>query len=158
MNITTKSSTASAQAAGHFDVLVVGAGISGIDAAYHIQKECPEKSFTLLDNQESFGGTWLTHTYPGIRSDSDLFTFGYKWKPWMGAPIATAEEILKYLDETLDEQDIRRHIRYQHRVKTAVGRGRGDRRKTLRPPTLGWPVGPGRQGQQCLPLRNPALP
>ena len=107
------------QAAGHFDVLIVGAGISGIDAAHYLQNECPGRSFTLLETQESFGGTWLTHKYPGIRSDSDLFTFGYKWKPWMGAPIATAEQILKYLDEVLDEEDIRRHIQYQIRVTDA---------------------------------------
>ncbi len=74
----------------------------------------------LLENQESFGGTWLTHKFPGIRSDSDLFTFGYRWKPWSGPPIATAPEILKYLDEALDEQDIRRHIRFQLRVLTAT--------------------------------------
>ena len=79
----------------HFDVLIVGAGISGIDAAYHLQQYCPDKSFALLERQESFGGTWLTHKFPGIRSDSDLFTFGYGWKPWLGPPIATAPEILK---------------------------------------------------------------
>ena len=72
--------------AGHFDVLIVGAGISGIDAAYHLKKHFPEKSYTVLETQDGFGGTWKTHTYPGIRSDSDLFTFGYKWKPWMSAP------------------------------------------------------------------------
>jgi cation diffusion facilitator CzcD-associated flavoprotein CzcO len=119
MNVATKQASTQVQAAGHFDTLIVGAGISGIDAAYHLQKECPGKTFTLLETQESFGGTWLTHKYPGIRSDSDLYTFGFKWKPWVGAPIATADEILKYLNETLDEQDIRRHIRYQHRVKSA---------------------------------------
>jgi len=107
------------QAVEHFDVLVVGAGISGIDAAHYLQSELPDKSFVLLETQESFGGTWLTHKYPGIRSDSDLFTFGYKWKPWMGAPIATAEEILKYLDEVLDEQDLRKHIRYRVKVTDA---------------------------------------
>ena len=103
----------------HFDVLIVGAGISGIDAAYHLQQECPAKSFALLENQASFGGTWITHTFPGIRSDSDLYTFGYGWKPWSSAPIATAEEILNYLDEVLDEQDIRRHIRFRHQVRRA---------------------------------------
>lgn len=105
--------------ADHFDVLIVGAGISGIDAAYHMQQECPGKRFVLLETQETFGGTWTTHKYPGIRSDSDLFTFGYGWKPWDGPLIATADEILSYLDEALDEQDIRKHIRYRHKVTDA---------------------------------------
>ena len=104
----------------HFDVLIVGAGISGIDAAYHLQQNCPGKSFALLENQESFGGTWSTHKFPGIRSDSDLFTFGYKWKPWTGVPIATAEEILRYLGEVIEEQQLREHIRYGHEVKSAT--------------------------------------
>ncbi len=104
----------------HFDVLIVGAGISGIDAAYHLQQNCPGKSFALLDRQAAFGGTWRLHKFPGIRSDSDLFTFGYKWKPWTGVPIATAEEILKYLDEAIDEQDLRQHIRYRQHVESAV--------------------------------------
>jgi len=103
----------------HFDVLIVGAGISGIDAAYHLQKDCPNKSFAILENQESFGGTWLTHKYPGIRSDSDLYTFGYKWKPWYGAPIATADRILKYMKEAIQENDIERHIRFNSHVKSA---------------------------------------
>ena len=103
----------------HFDVLIVGAGISGIDAAYHLQQQCPGKSFALLENQVSFGGTWLTHKYPGIRSDSDLFTFGYKWKPWTGVPIATAKEILKYLGEVIEEQQLGEHIRYRHKVNSA---------------------------------------
>ena len=119
MNIATKSEQQTAQEAGHFDVLIVGAGISGVDAAYHLQKNFPDKTFTLLDSLESFGGTWLTHKYPGIRSDSDLFTFGYKWKPWMSAPIATGEEILKYMSEAIEENDIGRHIRYQQRVQSA---------------------------------------
>ena len=72
----------------YFDVLIIGAGISGIDAAWHLQQRCPDKSFALLESQDGFGGTWKTHKYPGIRSDSDLFTFGYKWKPWSGPPIA----------------------------------------------------------------------
>ncbi len=113
MNVNVAARHEADQAATHFDVLIVGAGISGIDAAYHLQQHCPERSFALLENQESFGGTWLTHTYPGIRSDSDLFTFGYGWKPWHGKPIARADKILSYLNEVLDEQDIRRHIRYQ---------------------------------------------
>jgi hypothetical protein len=107
----------------HFDILIVGAGISGIDAAYHLQQHCPARRFTLLESQESFGGTWLTHKFPGIRSDSDLYTFGYKWKPWSGPPIATAPEILASLNEVLDEQDIRHHIRFRHAV-TAPQSGR----------------------------------
>ena len=119
MNIATKSEQQTALEVGHFDVLIVGAGISGVDAAYHLQKNFPDRTFTLLDSLESFGGTWLTHKYPGIRSDSDLFTFGYKWKPWMSAPIATGDEILKYMSEAIEENDIGRHIRYQQRVQSA---------------------------------------
>ena len=74
----------------------------------------------MLDRQASFGGTWELHKFPGIRSDSDLFTFGYQWKPWTGVPIATADEILKYLNEAIDENDIRRHIRYRQQVDNAV--------------------------------------
>ena len=80
-----------------FDVLIVGAGISGIDAAYHLQHRHPERSFVILEKQEQFGGTWHTHRYPGARSDSDLYTYGFAWKPWMGRPIATAAEICAYL-------------------------------------------------------------
>ena len=76
------------------DVLIVGAGISGIGAAVHLQQQCPGKTWAILESQDGFGGTWRTHRYPGIRSDSDLFTFGYRFKPWMGKPIATAGEIL----------------------------------------------------------------
>ena len=103
----------------HFDVLVVGAGISGVGAAYHLATQCPGKSFVVLEGLETFGGTWLVHRYPGIRSDSDLYTFGYRFKPWTGPPIATAEEILTYMGEVIDENDLSRHIRYQHRIDTA---------------------------------------
>ncbi len=102
-----------------FDVAIVGAGISGIGAAYHLSKQCPGMSFIVLDAQESFGGTWITHRYPGVRSDSDLFTFGYRFKPWTGNPIATAEEILAYLREVIEENGLARHIRYAHRVERA---------------------------------------
>src|SRR5665811_2391585 len=103
----------------HFDVLIVGAGISGIDAAYHVQQRCPEKSFLVLEGLESFGGTWLTHRYPGIRSDSDLHTFGYRFKPWTSAPIATAAEIRAYMGEVIAENGIEKHIRYRHRISSA---------------------------------------
>lgn len=103
----------------HFDVLIVGAGISGIGAGYHMQQQAPDRSFVILETLESFGGTWLTHKYPGIRSDSDLFTFGYRFKPWVGPPIATAEEILTYMGEVIEENDLARHIRYGHRIERA---------------------------------------
>ena len=74
----------------HVDVLIVGAGISGIGSAYHLQDQCPDKSYAILEAKETFGGTWETHKYPGVRSDSDLYTFGYRFKPWVGAPIAPA--------------------------------------------------------------------
>jgi cation diffusion facilitator CzcD-associated flavoprotein CzcO len=102
-----------------FDVLIVGAGISGIGAAYHLTKQCPGTSFVVLESQASFGGTWLTHRYPGIRSDSDLYTFGYRFKPWTSAPIATAAEILNYMGEVIEENDLKRHIRYRHNIGSA---------------------------------------
>ncbi len=72
-------------AAAEFDVIVIGAGISGIGSAYHLQQQCPDKSFAILEAQDRFGGTWNTHKYPGVRSDSDLYTFGYRFKPWVRA-------------------------------------------------------------------------
>ncbi|HTB44988.1 MAG TPA: NAD(P)/FAD-dependent oxidoreductase [Acetobacteraceae bacterium] len=103
----------------HFDVLIVGAGISGVGGAYHLTQQCPGTSFVVLESQESFGGTWLTHRYPGIRSDSDLYTFGYRFKPWTSAPIATAAEILRYMGEVIDENDLTPHIRYRHEIASA---------------------------------------
>jgi cation diffusion facilitator CzcD-associated flavoprotein CzcO len=103
----------------HFDVLIVGAGISGIGGAYHLTKQCPGLSFVVLDALEDYGGTWRTHRFPGIRSDSDLYTFGYAFKPWTGAPIATAAEILRYLGEVIEENNLGPHIRYRHRIVSA---------------------------------------
>jgi len=103
----------------HFDVVIIGAGISGVGGAYHLTKQCRGTSFVVLESQKSFGGTWLTHRYPGIRSDSDLHTFGYRFKPWTSAPIATAGEILKYVGEVIDENNLAAHIRYQHRIMSA---------------------------------------
>jgi len=104
----------------HVDVLIVGAGISGIGAAYHLKTQCPEKSFLVLEALESFGGTWLMHTYPGVRSDSDLYTFGYRFKPWLGPPIATADEIQSYLGEVIEENGLASRIQYKRRVLSAA--------------------------------------
>src|SRR5262249_61821072 len=107
----------------HFDVLIVGAGISGVGAAYHLTTQCPGTSFVVLETQASFGGTWLTHRFPGIRSDSDLYTFGYRFKPWTSAPIATRAEIMKYLAEVIEEDGLAAHIRYgPRRLRAAWSR------------------------------------
>lgn len=118
--MTTQALDKSADAdAAHYDVLIVGAGISGIGAAYHMQDQCPDKSYVILESMDGFGGTWRTHTYPGIRSDSDLYTFGYRFKPWMGAPIATADKILDYMGEVIEENNLDQHIRYRHKIVSA---------------------------------------
>ncbi len=109
-----------AQDVEHFDVLVIGAGISGIDAGHHLTERHPGKSFALLERKESFGGTWHTHRFPGIRSDSDLFTFGFAWKPWTGPEIATADEILSYLGEAIAETGLEEKIRYGVHVARAA--------------------------------------
>ncbi len=119
MNETATLENRATDAGEYFDVLIVGAGISGIGAAYHMQTQCPGKSFAILEKKDTFGGTWVTHTYPGVRSDSDLYTFGYRFKPWVGAPIASAEEILKYMSEVIEEKQIDRHIRYGHQIERA---------------------------------------
>ncbi len=103
----------------HVDVLLVGAGISGIGGGYHLRVQCPDKTFEILEAQETFGGTWTTHRYPGVRSDSDLYTFGYRFKPWLGAPIATSAEILAYLGAVIDENNLAAQIRYGHRITHA---------------------------------------
>ncbi|MEJ8281955.1 flavin-containing monooxygenase [Pseudonocardia spirodelae] len=105
-----------ATTAEHVDVLIVGAGVSGIGAAHRLREEFPERSFVLLEAQDAAGGTWWTHRYPGARSDSDLFTYGYRHKPWRGPSIAAGGEILSYLDEVIAEDDLAGHIRYHHRV------------------------------------------
>jgi cation diffusion facilitator CzcD-associated flavoprotein CzcO len=103
----------------HFDVVIVGAGISGVGSAYHLLHQCPGRSFVVLEALESFGGTWLLHRFPGTRSDSDLYTFGYRFKPWTGVPIATGDEILKYMGQVIEENDLSRYIRYHHRITGA---------------------------------------
>jgi cation diffusion facilitator CzcD-associated flavoprotein CzcO len=104
----------------HFDVVVVGAGISGIGAGYFLQRDCPERSYVILEGRERLGGTWDLFRYPGIRSDSDMYTLGYSFRPWTQAQaIADGPSILSYLDETARDHGIDRHIRLQHRVVAA---------------------------------------
>ncbi|MBN9101958.1 MAG: NAD(P)/FAD-dependent oxidoreductase [Pseudonocardia sp.] len=100
----------------HLDVLVIGAGVSGIGAAHHLRERFPERSFAILEAQDARGGTWWTHQFPGARSDSDLFTYGYRHKPWIGPSIAAGGAILDYLDEVIDEDQLAANIRYHHRV------------------------------------------
>src|ERR1700693_774289 len=119
MTDTAALATTAPQKIERFDVVIVGAGISGVGGAYHLTKQCPGTSFIVLEAKESFGGTWLIHRYPGIRSDSDLYTFGYRFKPWTSAPIATAVEILSYMCEAIEETVLGCHIRYRHEISTA---------------------------------------
>jgi len=119
MNVQTQIDKTSPRTTEHFDVLIAGAGISGVGAAYHLTTQCPGTSFVALEAQKTFGGTWTTHRYPGIRSDSDLHTFGYRFKPWTSAPIASAAEILKYMGDVIEENDLAPHIRYQHTITSA---------------------------------------
>jgi len=101
----------------HFDVLIVGAGLSGIGAGYHLQKRCPGKSYVILENRDAVGGTWDLFRYPGIRSDSDMYTLGYAFKPWTDQKaIADGPSIWKYVNETAQEYGIDKHIRFKHRV------------------------------------------
>ncbi len=97
----------------------MGAGVSGIGAAHHLRDRFPDRTFVIVDAQDNRGGTWWTHQYPGVRSDSDLFTYGYRFKPWRGPSIAAGDAILAYLDEVIDEDDLGKHIRYRHRVTAA---------------------------------------
>src|SRR6202012_4518892 len=104
----------------HLDVVIVGAGISGISAAWHLQDRCPSKSYAVLERRDDLGGTWDLFRYPGIRSDSDMFTLGFRFKPWRSAvAIADGASIKAYLKETAAENGIDRHIRYRHRVVAA---------------------------------------
>ncbi|HYG27315.1 MAG TPA: NAD(P)/FAD-dependent oxidoreductase [Caulobacteraceae bacterium] len=104
----------------HFDVLIVGAGLSGIGAGYHLQTSAPDRSYVILEGREAIGGTWDIFRYPGIRSDSDMYTLGYAFKPWKEAKaIADGPSILNYVRETAAENGIDRRIRYGHQVKRA---------------------------------------
>ena len=105
----------------HFDVIIVGAGLSGIGAAYHLQQQCPGRTYAILEGREAIGGTWDLFRYPGIRSDSDMHTLGYQFKPWTEAKaIADGPSILSYVNQTADENGIRNRIRFNHKVKSAA--------------------------------------
>lgn len=104
----------------YFDVLIIGAGLSGIGAAVHLGKHCPKKSYAILEGRERLGGTWDLFRYPGIRSDSDMYTLGYNFKPWTEQKaIADGPSILKYLHETADEFGVRDHIRFNNKMVRA---------------------------------------
>ena len=102
------------------DVVIVGAGISGISAAWHLQDRCPDKSYVILERRENLGGTWDLFKYPGIRSDSDMFTLGFRFKPWTSEKaIADGPSIMAYLQETVAEYGIDKHIRNRQNVLSA---------------------------------------
>lgn len=104
----------------HFDVLIMGAGLSGIGAAYHLQKLCPKKSYVILEQRERIGGTWDLFRYPGIRSDSDMLTMGYSFRPWTHPKaISPGTDIREYITATAREEGIDRNIRFRHQIKRA---------------------------------------
>jgi monooxygenase len=105
--------------AGHVDIVIVGAGVSGIGAAHHVRERFPGRSLLILEAKDGHGGTWWTHRYPGVRSDSDLFTYGYRFKPWRGEAIASGPTILSYLGEVIAEDGLGTSIRYRHKVTSA---------------------------------------
>lgn len=104
----------------HYDVIIIGAGISGIGAGHYLTERLPHLDFQIFEQHEGFGGTWWTHKYPGVRSDSDLYTYGYAFKPWIGHPIATGEQIRGYMGEVIQEDGFSDRIRYGRRVTAAA--------------------------------------
>ena len=105
----------------HFDVLIIGAGLSGIGAACHVQKNCPGKSYAILEARSAMGGTWDLFRYPGVRSDSDMFTLGYSFRPWREPKaIADGASILRYIRETAETHGVEGRVRYGHKVRSAA--------------------------------------
>jgi cation diffusion facilitator CzcD-associated flavoprotein CzcO len=103
-----------------YDVLVIGAGISGIGMAYWLQRKCPTKRFAVLESRHEIGGTWSLFQYPGIRSDSDMFTFGYRFRPWNNPQsLSSGADILQYLKDTIEENELEQHLLYQHKMTSA---------------------------------------
>jgi len=108
----------------HFDVLIVGGGLSGVAAAFSLQKHCPHKTYTILEARDNIGGTWDLFRYPGVRSDSDMYTLGYSFRPWVGTnALADGSSILEYIRRTASENGIDRKVRYHHRVTRAAWNG-----------------------------------
>ena len=105
----------------HFDAIIIGAGISGISAAYHLQKHCTGKTYKILERRDQLGGTWDLFNYPGIRSDSDMYTFGFSFRPWNDdAAIAEKSKIIDYLQDTVEEYGIDKHIQYGQHIQQAA--------------------------------------
>ncbi|MFW5825429.1 MAG: NAD(P)-binding protein, partial [Marinobacter sp.] len=110
----------------HYDTILIGAGLSGIGTACHIATAYPDRSLAILERRERMGGTWDLFRYPGIRSDSDMFTLGFRFKPWTSAKaIADGPSILSYIKDAAAENGIDKNIRYRHRV-VAVAPGQND--------------------------------
>ena len=126
-----------------FDVIIVGAGLSGIGAAVHLRRHCPGKTFAILEGRGAIGGTWDLFRYPGIRSDSDMFTFGYPFRPWLSnAAIADGPSILRYIRETAEAYGIDGKIRFRHRV-TGASWSSSDALWTIE----------AERGEECEPVR-----
>ena len=104
----------------HVDVLIMGAGISGIGAACHLTRDFPQRSYHILERRQSVGGTWDLFRYPGIRSDSDMYTFGFNFRPWRGTKVlADGTSIREYVNATADEYGVREHITFGRKVVSA---------------------------------------
>lgn len=111
----------------HLDVIVVGSGISGISAAWHLQNRCPNKSYAILEKRDQMGGTWDLFRYPGVRADTDMYTLGFRFHPWTGQAIAKGGRILDYLQSTAAESGVDAHIRFNHKVIKADWRSAENR-------------------------------